>query len=221
MFTRFSITILPLILSGFSVWAQLDSVTNDIHTSPKFNIGIFETFADFKNNKPTITDGFNIKVDSGSSFVRYFLFDHQNRKIRNVYGFSNGEALFVNAKVYGQPAYFVPILMRGEILYFEDKIGKTNALAARSGMLAFGLVGGISSYLSAAPHAERNPGWIIYLPDDDGNAYALSRQTLKSILKINITRLFEQYEKEPNKNDYSILIKYLNLYNEEVASKRN
>jgi hypothetical protein len=221
MVSRFFTIMLFLCHSEFSLFAQLDSINSNARTSPKFNFGVFKSFSDFKLNKPTFTSGFNIKVDSGSSFVRYLLFDDQDKKIRSVYGFSDGEALFINAKVYGQSTYFVPILMWGEILYFEDEVGKTNALAARSGLLAFGLVGGISSYLVAAPEAVRNPGWIIYLPDDDGNAYALSRQTIKSILKTNNSKLLAQFEDEPDKNSYQVLIKYLNLYNEEVASKDN
>jgi hypothetical protein len=216
---RFLITVPFFALTGFSVLAQLDSASNNIRTTLKFNIGIFEKYKDFKENKPSITTGFKIKIDSGSSYVRYFLVDNQDRKIRNVYGFSDGEVLFVNAKVYGQSAYFVPILMRGEIFYFEDKIGKTNALAARSGALAFGLVGGLSAYLAATPQAVRNPGWIIYFPDDDGNAYALSRQTIKSILKENNPKLLTQFEQEQNKNDYTVLIKYLKLFNDESATK--
>lgn len=209
-----------LIGSAHATIAQQDSVTNDIRTTPKFNFGIFEKYSDFKQNKPNITTGFKIRIDSGSAFVRYFLIDPRGKKIKNVYGFSDGQALFINAQIYGQPNYFVPILMRGEIFYFEDEIGKTNALAANSGAAyMFGMIGGMTSYLLSAPKASQNPGWIIYFPDEDGYAYALSRKTMKSILKDDNPELLQQFENESGKNQYEVLIKYLNLHNQEAALK--
>lgn len=203
--------------------AQQDSVTNDIRTTPKFNFGIFEKYSDFRQNKPTITTGFKIRIDSGSAFVRYFLIDPRGKKIKNVYGFSDGQALFINAQIYGQPNYFVPILMRGEILYFEDEIGRANAVSAVNSTYNYGLSGAlVSKWIVdevAKNQAERNPGWIIFCPDDDGNAYLLSKQSMKSILKQFNPELLAEFNQEPFKNEYTALLRYLIKYNTIAVQK--
>jgi hypothetical protein len=217
--------LIVLIALATEVVAQQDSVTNDIRTTPKFNFGIFENFSDFKQNKPSITTGFKIRIDSGSAFVRYFLIDYRGKRIKKVYGFSDGKALFINAQIYGQPAYFVPILMRGEIFYFEDEVGRASAISANSGIYTFGLAGALVSTLIvdavAKQEADRNPGWIIFFPDGDGQAYLLSKQSMKSILKESHPELLAQFSSEPFKNEYTTLLRYLIRYNEIAKSKQS
>ncbi len=94
-----------------------------------------------------------------------------------MYGFSDGLNIFLNAKVYDQTNYFVPILALGKITYFEDFHGKANAIAYHSGIgtagafagdIIGGTVGGVLAYQHRVDAAHRNPGWIFYMTDDDG-----------------------------------------------------
>ena len=202
-----------LLFSNRVAMAQPDSVTSDILTTPKFRYGIYQKFSEFKLNTPSITSGFTIKIDSGD-FLRYSLYDLRGKKIKNVYGFSDGKSIFINAKVYGQSNYFVPFLMLGQILYFEDNVAKINAYSTQLGLSMYGVAGATVSFFIGQAKANQNPGWVMFFPDNDGNAYMLSRQTMKSILTEYDIELLERYNKEPEKNNYKTLIKYLLEFNQ-------
>lgn len=195
-----------------SVCFSQDSTTNNILTTKKFNKGIYVTFKEFKENSPSIISNFNVKIDSGK-FIRYRLYDNKGKKIRRVYGFSDGINIYLNAKVYDQTNYFIPILALGKIIYFEDFVGKLSAVASKSGLMMYGAIGGALAYAAGNYEAKRNPGWIIYMPDDDGNAYALSKQTLTSILKEYDKELLKRFKSEKNQSDYDTLMKYLVEFN--------
>lgn len=201
--------------------AQTDSLTDNVLTTKKLRYGIYRTFNEFKSNSPSITSGFTISIDSGE-FIRRRLRDNKGKIIRRVYGFSDGLNIFLNAKVYDQTNYFVPILALGKITYFEDFHGKANAIAnhsaiGTSGVLAGGIIGGaiggVLAYSYGQDKAFRNPGWIIYMPDDDGYAYALSKKTLSSILKQYDIKLLADFNREKDQNDFDTLMKYMIEFN--------
>lgn len=201
--------------------AQTDSLTDNVLTTKKLRYGIYRTFNEFKSNSPSITSGFTISIDSGE-FIRRRLRDEKGKIIRRVYGFSDGLNIFLNAKVYDQTNYFVPILALGKITYFEDFHGKANAIATQTdttsvGMLRSRLIGGLNrvtySYTRSKDIAYRNPGWIIYMPDDDGYAYALSKKTLSSILKQYDIKLLADFNREKDQNDFDTLMKCMIEFN--------
>ncbi|MCE2997674.1 MAG: hypothetical protein ACK5RG_11505 [Cyclobacteriaceae bacterium] len=201
--------------------AQSDSLTDNVLTTKKLRYGIYRTFNEFKSNSPGITSGFTISIDSGE-FIRRRLKDEKEKIIRRVYGFSDGLNIFLNAKVYDQTNYFVPILALGKITYFEDFHGKANSVANHSGIgtagafaggIIGGTVGGVIAYQHGVDVAHRNPGWIIYMPDDDGYAYALSKKTLTSILKQYDINLLAEFNREKDQNDFDTLMKYLIEFN--------
>ena len=201
---------------------DLDTIKDDIVATKIFRYGIYQKFSEFISNSPSITSGFEITTDSGA-YIRRRLKNSKGRIIRDVYGFSDGKNIFLNAKVYGQTSYFIPILALGKITYFEDYVGKANAIASHSDAAAFGAmsggiiggaIGGAIAYSHGVTEAARNPGWIIYLPDDDGYAYALSDKTLISILKTYDKELFEKFKKEKSKSDYHVLMNYMIEFNQ-------
>jgi hypothetical protein len=102
----------------FFLCAQ-DSLSNNIVETKKFRYGIFESFNDFKTNTPTITSGFTIKYDSGK-YIRATLRYDKGNKVRRVYAFSDGVNLWVNARIYSDVNYFIPVLDIGPVIYFED-----------------------------------------------------------------------------------------------------
>jgi hypothetical protein len=171
-----------LFLCNIGAFAQ-DSLTNNILTTKKFRKGIYVTFKDFKENNPSITAGYTVKRDSGQ-YERYKLYFNSGKKVRRVYGFSDGEGVYVNARVYDQTNYFVPIVILGQIVYFDDFAARRNVEAATSGLsFWFGVAGGVVAYTVASSNARKNPGWIIYMPDNDGNVYLLERKTVSSIFE--------------------------------------
>ena len=215
---------LILLLGGIVIsfcCSSQDSLTNNILTTKKFVKGIYLTYKEFKENSPSIRNSFNIILDSGD-FVRYRLTNAKGKKIRRVYGFSDGIGVYLNAKVYDQTNYFVPLLALGDITYFEDFIGKRNAIASHTGLvISFGIVGGIVAYGIGDSHAGSNPGWVVFIPDDDGNAYALSRKTLISILKQYDQDLLKEFIKEESPSSYKTLMKYLILFNQRNSDWKN
>lgn len=215
-----------LLLSLQSI-AQSDSLTDNVLTTKKLRYGIYRTFNEFKSNSPGITSGFSISIDSGE-FIRRRLRDKKGKIIRRVYGFSDGLNIFLNAKVYDQTNYFVPILALSKITYFEDFRGKANAIATQidttsEGILRARLMGGFNgvtySYTRSKDIAYRNPGWIIYMPDDDGHAYVLSKETLSSILKQYDVNLLAEFNREKDQNDFATLMKYMVEFNRKNSNR--
>lgn len=105
------------------------------------------------------------------------------------------------------------ILVIGKILYFDDFRAKRNAIANRTGLTTFGLIGGAVSQGIGGSVARKNPGWVIYMPDDTGDAFILDRKTMNSILHEADPELFEKFKAEKEKNDYNLLLTYMLDFN--------
>ena len=213
--------VLPIFLFvSIGVVAQNDSISNDILTTKKFRAGIFVKYAEFKTNSPSIEKGFTITADTGK-YDRYVLHFDNHKKIRNVYAFSDGKDLFINAKVYDQTNYFVKILVLGPITYFEDMRAKKNirSSAAIMGGIMGGIVGAVA-VTGAASIDPNNPGFIIYLPDEDGEAYALDKSNLMSIFKETNLELLKKFKAEKENSKPEVLLQYLIEFNEHAANKR-
>ncbi len=198
-----------------------DSITNDILTTLKFRRGIYRTAYEFRSNTPSQTDPFEIRSDTGK-YDRFTLYK-AGKKVRNMYGFSDGTYLYINAKVYGQTNYFVRLLVLGPIIYFEDKRAKINA--TNSGNLAMaglwgGAIGGaIVGGLMAASASSVDPGWIIYVKDLDGQAYALDEPSLTSIFEEADTVLLKSFQNEKKmRKDPRVLMKYMLEFNQRAGA---
>lgn len=203
-----------LLLPNFCV--SQDPTTNNILTTKKFVKGIYVTFREFKENAPSILEDFIIKADT-SEFERYeLLVPNSKKKFRNIYGFCDGESVFINAQTYEQSAYFVKLLILGKIIYFEDARAKTKIIGmnnAAVGHLLGGIVVAPFLYAEAAKRSVKNPGFVVYMPDDDGRPFILESKTLRSILKEGDQELNKNYQQEPEKNNHKVLIKYILEFN--------
>lgn len=206
------IRVFALLIITTSALGQ-DSVTNDILTTIKFRKGIYQLADDFKSNTPARTDEFKLEPYEGN-FVRYRLLV-KDKKVRYAYGCSDGKAIFINAKVYGQSNYFVPILILGPITYFEDQRAKNSELVGSAvGYTLLGgvLIGAATGSLMSQNNTYSHPGWIVYLPDKDGMAYPLESQSLISILEETDTELLEKFKQE-KKPDHAKMLDYVLEFN--------
>jgi hypothetical protein len=195
-----------------------DSITNDLLTTKKFRYGIFRTYSEFKTNSPSIEGEFKITEEKGMG--RYRLFSDNDKKVRKVYGFSDGRDLYVNAKTYDQTNYFVKVTAVGPITYFEDEAGKRNKLVEHTQGYGFGLIGMLIAEQSLTPRVRKNPGMIIYLPDEEGYAYALDEPSLSSIFKEDDPELYKKYKEEKDQRGFVTLLRYVVEFNQRWRSKR-
>lgn len=197
-----------------------DSLTNDILTTLKFRRGIYRTAWEFKSNTPSQGDEFEVRIDTGK-YDRYILYQ-SGKKVRGMYGFCDGDYLYINAKVYGQSNYFVRLLVLGPIIYFEDKRAKSNKVvgAGVGTSVGFGLIGAaVVSGAMATTMTYGHPGWIIYVPDSDGQAYAFDKQSLSSIFEEADTALLRSFEKEKKQlQDPRVLMKYMLEFNQRAGA---
>lgn len=203
-----------LLFCALCGWAQTDSITNNILTTKQFRSGLFIKFSQFKSNMPMINQGYTITEDSVNDWYR-IVFD-KGQKRQEVYAFSDGRFLYLNAKVYSEHAnYFVKIVMLGPIVYFEDAIGKTNVIknrVARGASFYAGITAAVViRSLKLGP--AKNPGWIIYLPDEDGEAYILDAKSLLSIFKEAKSELYDKLKADPLKDRFETQLNYLQLFN--------
>lgn len=215
-----------LMLSDIPVLAQ-DSLTNNILTTKVFRKGIYRMSDEFRSNTPAITTDFTTEYDTGK-YERFFLYQ-KKKKIRYMYGFSDGKDVYINAKVYGRSNYFVKILILGPIIYFEDQKAKESQYLSgtlSTGILLGGVVGGAiaGAFIGTMPEDSgmNNPGWVVYLADTDGKAYPLDPNTMESILTEADPELLKRFEKEPRamQKSHKVLFKYLLEFNERAFQKQ-
>jgi hypothetical protein len=207
---RIRATFFIVFMSPVFLLSAQDSVSNNIVETRKFRYGIFESFNDFKTNTPTITSGFIIQYDSGK-YVRATLRYDKGTKIRRVYAFSDGVNLWVNARIYLEVNYFIPVLEIGPAIYFEDFLGRVDAEAKVFGL---GMRGYAIGRIIGNVIATDNPGWLIYLPDDEGYAYTLDKKTVSSIFENDDRELFERFKADKRPKNNAILKEYIKEFNQ-------
>ena len=180
---------------------------------------MYATFKELKENNPSIVTEFKVEADS-SKFDRYNLYTSTDKKIKNVYGFCDGEYLYLNAKTYGQGNYFVRLLVLGKIIYFEDKRGKKKAVASQMNgpIIVGGAIGGALAgalvYGYSGTNANENPGWVIYTGDEEGEPFILDPVTLSSILQEADPELNRQFKSRKDKGKFAVLIDFMNQFNQ-------
>ncbi len=87
------------------------------------------------------------------------------------------------------------------------------------GHLLGGMVLAPILYSEAANRSRKNPGFVIYMPDNDGRPFILEKKTLLSILKEGDKELYYKYKLEENKNDFTILMNYVIEFNKRNKDK--
>lgn len=214
------------VLSSLLVCAQ-ELPADDLSGTRSFRYGVYVNFMEFRDNAPSITKDFTIKKDGEGKYLHYLLFDKKGKPIRDAYGFSDGRTVYVNAANYSQPVnivssdasaesykqqvYFMPVLRLGKICYLEDFVARSKAAAQET-------ISPLKVFHRGAQEvgegiAEKNPGWIIYLPDDDGSVHLLDKNTLSSILKTGAPDLYDELEASADNEEYNVLMSFLQKFN--------
>ena len=207
------------VFAALIVQGQIDSVTNDILTTKKFRYGIFGNPKEFRENSPSFTSDFRIEIDSsrfqGRKVYHKVLKYNSGEIVTGAYGFSDGTYLYVNARTFDfSQDYFLPVLVLGRVIYFEDFKGAFRIERTGTGLTwFFGFAGSLMATPIAKQIATENPGWVIYLSDDDGRAYRLGKKTMASILKQHDRELYQKLKTEKNPDDIPTLKNYLLEFN--------
>lgn len=210
-----------LAISG-NAFAQ-DSVTNNILTTKKLRKGIYLTFKELKENSPANNSPFKVEADT-SKFDRYNLYTITNKKIKKVYGFCDGNNIYISAKTYGQGNYFVRMLVLGKIMYFEDKRGKKRAIASQAngpaimggvlGGAVGGAIAGALAYSQPGTNVNENPGWVVYSGDENGEPFILDPVTLSSILQEADLELYQDFKRRKDGGKFEVLVEFMNQFNQ-------
>ncbi len=122
---------------------KLDS-TNNIVRSKILNKGFYKSFSDFYNNSPKILKNELSIVPTNKGINQYKLIDSlTNRRIKNFYGYCDGEHIYINAYVYGQTVanYYSKVISFGKYMLLDDEYKDPMATAAL--VSGFGLLGGL------------------------------------------------------------------------------
>src|SRR5882757_9887623 len=113
-----------LIIAGPLLYAQSDTLQDNIFKTKMFHAGIFKTWEDFRLNRPSITEGFTTepvsKFDASVSAADMMLYDaipnqltpnkvihmgvilkdSKGHKIHDAFAVYDGEALYINSGMY-------------------------------------------------------------------------------------------------------------------------
>lgn len=225
-----AIVIVLQALSSLLVGAQ-ELPASDLSGTKSFRYGVYVNFMEFRDNAPSNTKEFTVKKNGEGKYLHYLLFDKRGKPIRDAYGFSDGKTVYVNAanyshmvniassdasaESYRQQFYFMPVLTLGKICYLEDFVARSKAAAQEEIYPIKIFHRGVQEIGEGV--AEKNPGWIIYLPDDDGSVRLLDKKTLSSILQKEAPDLYDELEASADNEDYTVLMSFLQKFNAREA----
>lgn len=206
---RFPIALVPAILILSGSFAQSDFTPVSAPVS-QYNPGIYMSFREFLNNAPTGTEKFIATRDSATN--RLEIHFTTRKKAKNAFGFSDGKDRFISADHYVGINYFVKVELAGPIFWFEDELGKARYLVNRGYVPGYSPGGMLEA--KAVLYAGKNPVWIMYAGDEEGQPYILDSVNLISIFKESDLELLKLFKQEKDLEDLSILQHYVILYNE-------
>lgn len=210
--------VLWMMVTSAISYAQTDQATDSILTTKKLRPGVYLNVNEFKTNSPSVKENYSTYLNPGQ-FDFAFLYKVDPKGKRDYYseafGFCDGTDVFINAKSYNADNnFFARLLILGPICYLEDDQQKLVPVAQKVNVPR--LSGSVLERTTSIEEIAKrnNPGWIIYVPDDDGQPYALSHKTLASIFKeYGAEELSSKLKSEKNRYDVSILLKYVKDFN--------
>lgn len=193
---------------AISTFAQSDSLTNDMFSTHVFRKGIFISYEDFLNNRPSGVEEFTIQEELVSGFPVYKIRNEKGKQIKNVYGFSDGTSVFINSALYqNHSTYYLKALLTGKVFYFRDPIATAVSTSIYLGY------GGFVLGLAAASVTGKNFIGIILYSADNGVVFKLNKKSLQSILMESDPELLNQYLSEKDLGDPFVLEEYILRYN--------
>lgn len=103
--------------------------------------GLYMDFEDLLNNTPKQDIAYREKSIAQSKKTEHFqIFQpEKNKRIKNLFGYSDGKNIYLNASRYTQADYFIKSKLIGRYMYFEDQYSNPTAAAS------FGIMGAVVS----------------------------------------------------------------------------
>lgn len=193
------------------LWAQIESDVaygsdenqpKDLFKAKQPQRGIYYNFNELKTNTPSGTSEFQENSVSGPVITYQIKGGEKNKRIKDAFGFSDGQSIYVNANTYGNGNYYVKVELVGRYLFFRDQGGSNIGLggAIAIGPVAIGTGGGnsIKAYI---------------LDMENGTVETLNAKTLRLILSRD-RELSQAFEQEKQRNNVGVLYEYIKRYNE-------
>jgi hypothetical protein len=201
------------VLKSLLVFNNFNKSKNTINLTSRHTIpilkeplkkGIYGTFWEFKNNSPMFSLNFELhglddkkylkKGDTNSlsfELIDTALIANKDIFISNIYGFCDGEKIFIREKANGTRFGFVEVSPKDRYLVFEGKVLGISTGAISAGLLFGGIVGG--AILGAATSSGVKTDYIIDLMS--GECYAYNTTDLTFLMEKNplFSTKFETY----------------------------
>ncbi|HEY9045648.1 MAG TPA: DUF6563 family protein [Ohtaekwangia sp.] len=185
----------------------------------KYNKGIYRNVDEFLENYPSIKKDFKLvkrKPDErnwlGGGEYSLFVKDTvlTRDQLRDVWGVSTGDTIYINTSNYGYGPGFEKISGLGRYCYWQGRANK----AMYSGMIP----GDKSNNGSALGVVDitYDAGYI--LNPNNGKIFSLTRNIMRKILADD-SQLLSQYNRERKENESEILLQYIRLYNEKHSDE--
>ncbi|RKS55127.1 hypothetical protein BC962_0084 [Gillisia mitskevichiae] len=124
--------------------------------------GLYYSFNDLVSNSPKDTIAYNAKLIAETKKFEHYMVYYQNAKkrIKNLYGYSDGESIYLNVFKFTQAEYFIKSKFLGRYVYFEDQYDNKNVSAA------FGMIGALASTKLRGIVLDTQTGIITELTDN-------------------------------------------------------
>ena len=184
--------------------SEIAEVTSDLKVKNQFDVkqilkaGLYFDFEDLVNNSPKQDLPYRTKKISENNKSEHFQVLQQERKkrVKNLFGYSDGKNIYLNATRYTQSEYFIKSKFIGRYIYFEDQYSSPTATAA------FGLIG--------AAVSNRHTG--IVLDTKTGITTVLNNKNMENLLK-DYPELLNEYNrsKKTIEDDRKMIEKINNL----------
>ncbi|MDX2305699.1 MAG: hypothetical protein NW226_23030 [Microscillaceae bacterium] len=100
-----------------SPYAKEADIENSIFTCTSRKKGVYKNFDEFIHNNPSTLD-FRVGLKEG--FYAQ-LYDLQNKRLKDAYGFCDGENLYINTSLYSMKKDFVKVLEVGRYIAWLDQ----------------------------------------------------------------------------------------------------
>lgn len=138
--------------------------------------GLYTNFNDFISNTPIDTVAYDVYIlEQNKKVDRHQIYYHgTKRRVKNLFGFSDGKDVYLNASSFTQAEYFIKSKSIGRYIYFEDNF--YSPVAA----VAFGAIGAAASTKHRGIVLDTKSGLTKVLDDDNMRTILSSYPSLLS-----------------------------------------
>jgi hypothetical protein len=155
---------------------------------PLYRDGVYKTFEEFKYNRPSITDHYEI----GKKTIWITDTDGKHRKLKRdeVWGYSSGSRIFVKWRKFNE------LIEKGRYCYFKE-----------TGTRMTYVVSGIPFMIIPIPTPYKDEVIVNF---NTGRSYRLTKKLMREILKTDDPELLKMFEQEHGKSKkfYDYVVKY-------------